>query len=123
MRNAIFILVSILFSAVLFGQTHQSRTFLFVPGAWDGGWDYAKVDSILRTEGDVVYRPTLTGLGERVHLSNAKINLTTYIADIVNLIKFENLRNIILVGHSFGGMVVSGVAEQVSDRIDQLIYL
>ena len=123
MKATIFIVIGMMFSAVSFGQTHQPRTFLFVPGAWDGGWDYAKVDSILRIEGDIVYRPTLTGLGERVHLSNANINLTTYVTDVVNVIKFEDLHNIILVGHSFGGMVLSGVAEQVSDRISQLVYL
>ncbi|MEJ0055353.1 MAG: alpha/beta hydrolase [Bacteroidota bacterium] len=68
---------------------------------------------ILRTRGDVVYRPTLTGLGERVHLSNTNIDLTTYISDIANVIKFEGLHDVILVGHSFGGMVISGVAEQM----------
>ncbi|WP_306353236.1 alpha/beta fold hydrolase [Flavobacterium sp. '19STA2R22 D10 B1'] len=122
MRKLFFIL-SIAISSVCFGQTEHPRTFLFVPGAWDGGWDYAKVDSILSVNGDIVYRPTLTGLGERVHLSNAKINMSTFIADIVNVIKFENLHNVILVGHSFGGIVISGVAEQVPDRIKQLIYL
>lgn len=110
-------------SVVCFGQTHQPQIFLFVHGAWDGGWDYAKVDSILKTKGDIVYRPTLTGLGERIHLSNANVNLSTYIADVVNVIKFENLHNIILVGHSYGGMVISGVAEQIPDRISQLVYL
>jgi len=123
MKVTFFLLISIMFSVICFGQTHHPRVFLFVPGAWDGGWDYAKVDSVLRTKGDIVYRPTLTGLGERVHLSNANINLSTYITDVVNTIKFENLRNIILVGHSFGGMVISGVAEQVPERISQLIYL
>lgn len=122
MRKLIFIL-SMTVSSICFGQTHQARTFLFVPGAWDGGWDYAKVDSILRAKGDIVYRPTLTGLGERVHLSNANINLSTYITDITNVIKFENLHNIILVGHSYGGMVISGVAEQMPDRIKELVYL
>jgi len=123
MKATFFLLASIMFSALSFGQTHQPRTFLFVPGAWDGGWDYAKVDSILRTKGDIVYRPTLTGLGERVHLSKANVDLSTYIADVVNVIRFENLQDIILVGHSFGGMVISGVAEQVPERIGQLIYL
>jgi pimeloyl-ACP methyl ester carboxylesterase len=65
----------------------------------------------------------MTGLGERVHLANADINLSTHIADIVNVIRFENLQNVILVGHSYGGMVISGVAEQVPDRIAKLIYL
>jgi len=123
MKGTIFILISLMISVASFGQKHQPRTYLFVPGAWDGGWDYAKIDSIFREKGDIVYRPTLTGLGERVHLANANINLTTYITDIVNVIKFENLHNIILIGHSFGGMVISGVAEQVPDRISQLVYL
>jgi pimeloyl-ACP methyl ester carboxylesterase len=122
MRKLLFIL-SLTFSTLSYGQTHQTLTFLFVPGAWDGGWDYAKVDSILTAKGDIVYRPTLTGLGERVHLSNANINLSTYINDITNVIRFENLHNIILVGHSYGGMVISGVAEQMPDRIKQLVYL
>ncbi|WP_083730188.1 alpha/beta fold hydrolase [[Flexibacter] sp. ATCC 35208] len=114
---------AITFSTICFGQVHQPRIFLFVPGAFDGGWDYAKVDSVLSAKGDIVYRPTLTGLGERAHLSNENINLSTYIADIVNVIKFENLQNIILVGHSYGGMVIAGVAEQLPDRIREIIYL
>lgn len=122
MRFSLLILACTI-TACIYGQTSKPRTFLFVHGAWSGGWDYAKVDSILRTKGDIVYRPTLTGLGDRVHLSNAKINLTTYITDIVNVIRFENLNNIILVGHSYGGMVISGVAEQVPEKIHQLIYL
>jgi pimeloyl-ACP methyl ester carboxylesterase len=117
------LIFAFLLSTACFGQAHKPRTFLFVHGAWDGGWDYAKVDSLLSAGGDMVYRPTLTGLGERVHLSNANINLSTYIADIMNVIKFENLHNVILVGHSYGGMVISGVAEQMPERISQLIYL
>ena len=70
-------------------QTRKPKTFLFVHGAWSGGWDYAKVDSILSSRGDIVYRPTLTGLGERLHLSNATINLTTYINDVVNVARFN----------------------------------
>lgn len=122
MNKLIFIL-SMALSSFAYGQQHHARTFLFVPGAWDGGWDYAKVDSILSAHGDIVYRPTLTGLGERVHLSNPDINLTTYINDILNVIWFENLHNVILVGHSYGGMVISGVAEKAPERIKQLIYL
>lgn len=110
-------------STALVGQANNQRTFLFLHGTWGGGWEYAKVDSILRTKGDIVFHPTLTGLGERSHLANKEINLTTHITDIVNVIKFENLHNIILVGHSYGGMVISGVAEQVPERIKQLIYL
>lgn len=121
--RTILVILAITLTTAGFAQRHQPRIFLFVPGAWDGGWDYARVDSILRTKGDIVYRPTLTGLGERVHLSNTEINLTTYINDILNVIKFENLHDVILVGHSYGGMVISGVAEQSPERISGLIYL
>ena len=100
-----------------------SQTFLFVHGAWGGGWEYKKVDSLFAAQGDKAYHPTLTGLGERVHLANADINLSTHITDIVNVMRFEDLHNVILVGHSYGGMVISGVAEQVPDRIAKLIYL
>lgn len=119
----LILILAFTFSTAAFAQKHKPHTFLLIHGAWSGGWDYAKVDSIFKTKGDVVYRPTLTGLGERVHLANANINLSTYITDIVNVIRYENLHNVILVGHSFGGMVISGVAEQVPDRIGQLIYL
>lgn len=122
MKKLIFILSTAL-SSFAYGQQHHANTYLFVPGAWDGGWDYARVDSILSLHGDIVYRPTLTGLGERIHLSNEHINLTTYINDIVNVIRFEDLHDLILVGHSYGGMVISGVAEQVPDRIRKLVYL
>ena len=120
MKKLIFIL-SITISSICYGQQHN--TYLFVPGAWDGGWDYSAVDSILSAHGNTVYRPTLTGLGERVHLASPGVNLTTYINDILNIMKFENLHNVILVGHSYGGMVISGVAEQAPFRIKQLIYL
>ncbi|KQS26666.1 alpha/beta fold hydrolase [Dyadobacter sp. Leaf189] len=122
MKYLILILAFTVSTAAL-AQEHKPRTFLLVHGAWSGGWDYAKVDSIFKTKGDIVYRPTLTGLGERVHLASADVNLSTYIADIVNVIRYENLHDVILVGHSFGGLVISGVAEQVPDRISQLIYL
>ncbi|MFC4636570.1 alpha/beta fold hydrolase [Dokdonia ponticola] len=104
-------------------EEKEQRVFLFVHGAWGGGWEYSKVDSILTKKGDKVYHPTLTGLGEKVHLATKEIDLTTHITDIINVIKFENLDNIILVGHSYGGMVISGVAEQIPERIGQLIYL
>jgi len=120
MKKLLFIL-GIAISSICYGQQHN--IYLFVPGAWDGGWDYAAVDSILSAHGHTVYRPTLTGLGERVHLADAGVNLTTYINDILNVMKFEDLHNVILVGHSYGGMVISGVAEQAPFRIKQLIYL
>jgi len=103
--------------------TVKPRTFLFVHGAWGGGWEYQKIDSILTAKGDIVYRPTMTGLGDRVHLANPDIGLSTHINDIVNVILFENLNEVILVGHSYGGMVITGVAHQVPERIKQLVYL
>lgn len=121
MKKLLFSVVIIFFVNLTFGQTRQ--TYLFVSGAWGGGWEYKKVDSILTAQGHKVYRPTMTGLGERVHLANAEISLSTHINDIVNVILFEDLRNITLVGHSYGGMVISGVAEQVPERIKKLIYL
>jgi pimeloyl-ACP methyl ester carboxylesterase len=122
MKRLILLLLLVLTTCV-FGQKKPSQVYVFVPGAWDGGWDYQKVDSILTSQGNHVYRATLTGLGDRVHLADTAINLTTHINDIINLIKYEKLRNVILVGHSYGGMVISGVAEQVPDRIQKLIYL
>ena len=74
-------------------------------------------------EGHKVYRPTLTGLGERMHLSNPDINLTTHINDIVNVILFEGLQDVVLVGHSYGGMVITGVMNQIPERIRHAVYL
>lgn len=83
-----------------------SKTFLLVPGAWHGGWCYRLVDEILTAKGHKVFRPTLTGLGNRSHLLSKNVNLDTHIADIVNLIKWENLDNVVLCGHSYGGWVI-----------------
>lgn len=123
MIDKLVLITTLFVSTTVFAQTRQPRTFLLVHGAWSGGWDYAQVETILRANNDKVYRPTLTGLGERVHLASPDINLTTFISDIVNVIKFEDLHDVILVGHSFGGMVISGVAEQLPERISHLIYL
>ncbi len=98
-------------------------TFLFVHGAWGGGWQWKKVDGLLTADGYKVYRPTLTGLGERVHLASPDINLTTHITDIVNFILWEDLHDLVLVGHSYGGMVITGVMDRVPDRIRQVIFL
>jgi pimeloyl-ACP methyl ester carboxylesterase len=81
------------------------------------------VDSLLREKGYNVYRPSLTGLGERVHLASPDVGLSTHINDVVNMILFEDLRDITLVGHSYGGMVITGVADRVPDRIRRLIYV
>lgn len=96
---------------------------LLVHGAWGGAWQFARIDPLLRAQGLDVRRATLTGLGERFHLADDELGLETHIEDVVNLIRFEDLQNIILVGHSYGGMVISGVADRMPDRIARLVYL
>ncbi|MEJ5979582.1 alpha/beta fold hydrolase [Novosphingobium sp. PS1R-30] len=97
--------------------------FVLVHGGAHGGWCWVKVARLLRAAGHEVHTPTLTGLGERRHLLSSETTLSTHIADVVNLIAFEDLTEIILVGHSYGGMVITGVADQLSDRIAELVYL
>jgi len=105
------------------GAFAQQVTFMLVHGAWGGGWSFKQTDSLLRLQGHNVYRPTLSGLGERVHLASAEVDLNTHIADVVNTILFENLHDVVLLGHSYGGMVVTGVADSIPERIKCLIYL
>jgi pimeloyl-ACP methyl ester carboxylesterase len=100
-----------------------SNTFVIVHGAWGGGWAFKEVDRLLTLDGNKVYRPTLTGQGERSHLASTNIDLDTHIADIVNVILWENLHDVVLVGHSYGGMVITGVADRVPGRIKHLIYV
>ena len=96
--------------------------FLLIHGAWHGGWVWNEISDILRYQRYSVSTPTLTGLGEKKHLLSSKITIETFIEDVVNHIIFENLNNIILVGHSFAGSVISGVADRLKDRIKKLIY-
>lgn len=99
------------------------HTYVIVHGATGGGWDWKIVDRLLTAAGHTVYRPTLTGLGERVHLASADINLTTHINDIVNVILFEDLHDVVLAGHSYGGMVITGVMDRIPERISRVIFL
>lgn len=99
------------------------RTFVLVHGAWGGGWAFRRVDSVLTANGQRVYRPTLTGLGERAHLASAEVGLGTHIMDVVNAILYEDLRDLVLVGHSYGGMVISGVAERIPSRVSRLVFI
>lgn len=98
-------------------------TFVLVHGGGHGGWCYNKVARRLRSAGHEVYTPTLTGLGERKHLLSVDTDLTTHITDIVNTLIYEDLHEVILVGHSYGGMVITGVADRAADRIRELVYL
>ena len=106
-----------------FSQRSSKPNYVIVHGAWGGGWAFKKVDSLLAETGSIVYRPTLTGQGERVHLASLDIGLDTHIKDVVNTILYEELNNIILVGHSYGGMVVTGVADSIPERIAKLVYI
>ena len=100
-----------------------AKTFVLVHGAWHGGWCWRRVSDQLEKPGHKVFAPTMTGLGERSHLLDPKVNLATHVTDIVNVIKWESLSNIVLVGHSYGGVIISGVAEQVPEAIGSIVYL
>jgi len=101
----------------------QSSTYVIVHGAWGGAWQFKNTAVELAKKGNEVYRPTLTGLGERYHLADTSIRLQTHVDDVVNTILFEDLHDIILVGHSYGGMIITAVADSLPDRIRKLVYL
>jgi pimeloyl-ACP methyl ester carboxylesterase len=98
-------------------------TFVLVHGAWHGGWCWRKLTPLLRAAGHEVYTPTLTGLGERVHLGHPDVGLATHVQDVVNVLEYEDLSDVILVGHSYGGMVIAGVASAAPGRLGHLVYL
>ena len=97
--------------------------YVLVPGAWLGGWAWRDVATRLRAKGHDVFPITLTGLGERVHLARPEVDLETHIADVVNTIQWNDLDDVILVGHSYAGIVITGVADRIRDRVDQLVYV
>jgi pimeloyl-ACP methyl ester carboxylesterase len=99
------------------------KTFVLVHGAWHGGWCWRRVAERLRAHGHVVYTPTLTGVGERSHLLSPDIDLDLQITDVVNVMKWEDLTDVVLVGHSYGGFVISGVAERMEQSISSIVYL
>jgi pimeloyl-ACP methyl ester carboxylesterase len=98
-------------------------TFVLVHGAWRGGWVWDSVREMLQNAGHTVYAPTLTGLAERRHLLTSGITLDTHIQDIVSLMEFEDLQDVVLCGHSAGGMVITGVADRIPKRIFSIVYL
>jgi pimeloyl-ACP methyl ester carboxylesterase len=99
------------------------KTFVLVHGAWHGGWCWRRVSDRLEAKGHKVFTPTMTGLGACSHLLSKDVNLTTHITDIKNFIKWENLSGIVLVGHSYGGLIISGVAEELHDKIASIVFL
>ena len=98
-------------------------TFVLVHGAWHGGWCYRDTAQALRAAGHTVHTPTHTGVGDRAHQSAENITLETHIRDVCGVIEAEELTDVILCGHSYGGMVISGVADRLPGRIRALVYL
>jgi pimeloyl-ACP methyl ester carboxylesterase len=98
-------------------------TYVLVHGAWHGSWCWKRVRKALQAAGHEVFTPTLTGVGERSHLNSASVNLSTHISDVVNLIQWEELSDVILCGHSYGGCVISGAGDRIADRVRALVYL
>lgn len=96
---------------------------VIVAGGWSGGWALAPIARELRSQGHVVFTPTLTGLGERRHLRGAGVNLETHIEDITNVLHFEDLTDVVLCGYSYAGMVISGVADRLPERVAALVYI
>ena len=104
-------------------EASEKYTFVLVHGATAGGWEWKSTGKFLTDDGHIVYRATLTGLGERAHLNSPDIDLQTHINDVVNLILFEDLRDVVLTGHSYGGMVITGVMDRIPERIRHVIFL
>ncbi|MGD0455146.1 MAG: alpha/beta fold hydrolase [Solirubrobacteraceae bacterium] len=100
-----------------------SRPIVLVPGACLGGWAWRDVATRLRPQGHDVYPVTLTGLGDRVHLARADVDLETHISDVVNLLDYEALEDVVLVGHSYAGTVVTAVADRTPQRLNAVVYL
>ncbi len=98
-------------------------TFVLVHGAWHGGWCWRDVRAVLRARGHEAFTPTLTGLGERSHLLSRDIGMDTHVADVANVIVWEELDEVVLVGHSYGGNVITGVADRMKDRLAHAVYL
>src|SRR3954465_4521099 len=98
-------------------------TFLVAHGAWSAGWAWKKMRPLMRAAGHELWTPTYTGLGERTHLGHADVSLETHIQDIIAALETEDLTDVILIGHSYGGMVATGVADRARARIAKLVYL
>jgi pimeloyl-ACP methyl ester carboxylesterase len=101
----------------------SAKTFLVCHGAWSAGWAWKKMHPLMQAAGHRLVTPSYTGLGERAHLAHRELDLESHIQDMLNVIQYEDLRNIVLVGHSYGGMVATGVADRARDKVAQLIYI
>jgi pimeloyl-ACP methyl ester carboxylesterase len=98
-------------------------TIVIVHGGYHGGWRWKEVRLALQAAGHEVYSPTLTGLGERVHLATPEVGLDIHILDVANVLEYEDLRDVVPVGHSYGGMMITAVAERAAARLARLVYL
>ena len=101
----------------------EPQTFVMVHGATAGAWEWKRTGTFLTEQGHTVYRVTLTGLGEREHLNSTEVDLETHINDVVNTILFEDLHDVVLTGHSYGGMVVTGVMDRIPERLKHVVFL
>jgi pimeloyl-ACP methyl ester carboxylesterase len=101
----------------------EGKTYVLVAGGWHGGWCWRRVADLLEAQGHKVFAPTLTGIGERSHLLTKDVNLAMHIADVVNVIKWEGLKDIVLVGHSYAGFVIAGVAEEMQSAIGSIVFI
>jgi pimeloyl-ACP methyl ester carboxylesterase len=116
------VLTSASASAATAAETGK-HTFVLVHGATAGGWEWKSTGKFLTDDGHTVYRATLTGLGERMHLNSADVDLEMHINDVVNLILFEDLKDVVLTGHSYGGMVITGVIDRIPERVKHVVFL
>jgi len=123
MRLGLVLLVAVVSGVVTAAPPEQHRTYVIVHGAWGGGWDWRGVDSLVTLHGHRAVRVTLSGQGERVHLASPNVGLSTHIDDVINTILWEDLRDVIPVGHSYGGMVITGAADRIPDRIRHVVYV
>ncbi len=125
LRIPLLLIAFALFAAVgtRAADNKEKQTFVLVHGATAGGWEWKSTGKCLTDDGHTVYRATLTGLGERMHLNSPEIDLQTHINDVVNLILFEDLHDVILTGHSYGGMVITGVMDRIPERIRHVVFL
>ncbi len=98
-------------------------TYVLVPGAWLGGWVWKRITPMLEQKGHKAYPVTLTGMGERVHLASRDVGIETAIQDIPNVIKYNDLDDFVLVGHSFAGKLVAAVADRVPEKVKMILYL
>lgn len=124
-RLALLLLASVFVFTDTYAQSTSSKhpVYVLVHGAWHGGWCWQRVSKQLREHDATVYTPTLSGLGEHKNILSPAVNLETHISDIVNLIEMEDLHNVILVGHSYAGTVIAGVADRIPERLSKLVFL